>query len=112
MGALFTATKNMNPYWAFAVAGCVSLAMSSLFLCMVKEPRLRKDKGKRVINLPLADAVPASPVAFGRVDISAGMEAYNDDDENEDEDAITSKGMPEAEFNKLSFCRKVGVLTR
>jgi MFS family permease len=42
MGALFTATRNMNPYWAFATAAAVSMVFTFLFLCIVKEPKLRK----------------------------------------------------------------------
>ena len=71
MGALFTATKNMNPYWAFATAAACSLFLACFFLFIVKEPRLRKDKKKvNVVSLPNADAVPASPSAFGNRNIA------------------------------------------
>jgi MFS family permease len=65
MGVLFTLTKDMNPYWAFATAAGVSLVVTFMFLCIVKEPKLR-NKNKQVFRMPTAEscAVPSSPAAF------------------------------------------------
>ena len=44
MGVLFTLTASMNPYNAFLTAACVVGLLSLPFLCLVKEPRLRKKR--------------------------------------------------------------------
>ena len=41
MGVLFNVTKSMNAYSAFLTVAIVGTICSTLFLCIVKEPKLR-----------------------------------------------------------------------
>lgn len=47
MGVLFNVTKDMSPYFAFLTVACSGAFCSSLFLCFVKEPRLRTKKNSQ-----------------------------------------------------------------
>ena len=42
MAILFNVTKNFSPYMAFLTTAVVGAFCSSFFLCLVKEPQLRK----------------------------------------------------------------------
>ena len=45
MGILFNVTKHMNAYNAFMIVAIVGACCSFLFICLVKEPKLRKKTG-------------------------------------------------------------------
>lgn len=98
MGVLFTLTTNMNPYNAFLTAGGVTGFLSCFFLCLVKEPRLRKKRGASALAAAAVvgtQMIPASPMASKRMDF-----ATFDIDEKEEE-------MTEGDFEKESCCKKI-----
>lgn len=94
MGLLFRITANFEPWLAFATAGGVGLFFSFLFLIMVKEPTLRE---KVKVDFTAGLLTPMTPSR--RVDPMAF----------EDE---TDRAISDEEFAKLSFCSKIGTLTR
>ena len=130
MGALFTVTEKMNAYMAFLTAACTAASLTLPFLCIVKEPRLRTDKKKkkkrknfaRRISTSGIQMVPASPMGAFRTDISKGFEDYNRDRADSDiyqmnentgrRETITSNEISDEGFQKLSFCKKIGLLSK
>ena len=52
MAVLFNVTKDLSPYMAFLTTAIVGAVCSSLFLCLVKEPQLRKTDSEIVDKQP------------------------------------------------------------
>lgn len=101
MGVLFTLTANMTPYNAFLTAAGVTAVLACMFLCLVKEPRLRKkrDSAERATTAVVNNMVMASPMATKSIDFTS-FDISNDKDET-----------TENEFEKISCCRKVQLLS-
>ena len=46
MGLLFRITEDMSPYTGFALVAIIGFVIASVYLCIVKEPLLRKKEGR------------------------------------------------------------------
>ena len=46
VGVLFRVTEQMNPQDSFFIIGIMTIILSSAFLCMIREPKIRKSKNQ------------------------------------------------------------------
>ena len=78
MGILFNVTKPFRAETAFLIVAAIGACCSTLFLCLIKEPKLRKSNTSDESSEPAIielDSNQASKATSINQDVSAGFEA-------------------------------------
>lgn len=128
MGVLFRITADLSPYTSFMIVSITGAVFSTLFICLVKEPKLRPSENEGIEEVVAETDLDQAPPVNSIRDLSSGFEARTDQpllireerseadgpceprqsppatSTNSSESDNNTSMLSEEEFKSLSFC--------
>ena len=115
MGVLFNVTKSMSAEVGFSLVAIVGSGLSTIFLCLIKEPQLRNKANENGQDTPQIDSVDAEedmpPRCTTEDGLTSSAEMLTVSLQNESS-GPSERSISEEEFKRLPFKGKLREVNR